>query len=83
MFEAADIGDWIGKDVLDLEGAKVGTLESAYFDTATEHPTFGAVQVGMVGCHRLADREADLAMYRAKADGRDRISIALGTALDR
>lgn len=53
MFQAADIRDWISKDVLDREGAKIGTVESVYFDTATQEATFAAVQVGMVGRHKL------------------------------
>lgn len=54
MFDADDIRDWIGQDVVDQEGSKIGPLESVYFDTATEIPTFAAVQVGMIGRHRLA-----------------------------
>lgn len=53
LFEAEDIRDWRGHDVVDLTGSKIGSLEAVYFDTATEQPTFATVKVGMVGRHRL------------------------------
>ncbi len=54
MFEADDIRDWREHDVVDQDGAKIGTLEAVYFDTATEQPVFATVKVGMIGRHRLA-----------------------------
>lgn len=54
VFEAEDIRDWRDRDVVDSEGAKIGSLESIYFDTATEQPVFATVKVGMIGRHRLA-----------------------------
>jgi len=53
VFEVEDIRDWIGKDVGDNEGLKIGTLESIYFDTASQLPAFAAVRIGMVGRHKL------------------------------
>lgn len=53
VFEAEDIRDWRGHGVVDPAGAKIGSLEAVYFDTATEQPTFASVKVGMVGRHRL------------------------------
>jgi PRC-barrel domain protein len=53
LFEAEDIRDWRGHDVVDPAGSKIGSLEAVYFDTATEQPTFATVKVGMVGRHRL------------------------------
>lgn len=53
MFEAEDIRDWRGHDVVDSAGSKIGSLEAVYFDTATQQPTFATVKVGMVGRHRL------------------------------
>jgi sporulation protein YlmC with PRC-barrel domain len=32
VFEADDIRDWRGKDVVDVDGSKIGTLEAVYFD---------------------------------------------------
>jgi sporulation protein YlmC with PRC-barrel domain len=54
VFEADDIRDWRGEDVVDSDGAKIGSLESVYFDTASQQAAFAAVKVGIVGRHRLA-----------------------------
>jgi hypothetical protein len=53
MFEAADIREWRGHDVVDAEGHKIGTLEAVYVDTSTDLPSFGTVQVGLPTQHRL------------------------------
>jgi hypothetical protein len=53
MFEAEDLRDWRGHDVVDVRGDKIGSLEAVYFDTATDQPAFATVQVGMVGRRRL------------------------------
>ena len=53
MFEASNIRDWIGSDVVDSDGDNVGTLESVYFDTSTSEPTFASVQTGIIGRHKL------------------------------
>lgn len=53
MFAAENIRDWRGHDVVDVDGSKIGSLEAVYFDTATDVPSFAAVQIGMVGRHRL------------------------------
>lgn len=53
MFEADDIRDWRGQDVVDQDGSKIGVLEAVYYDTASQDPTFASVQIGMVGRHRL------------------------------
>jgi hypothetical protein len=53
MFEAEDLRDWRGHDVVDVDGDKIGTLEAVYFDTATDQPAFATVQIGMVGRRRL------------------------------
>jgi PRC-barrel domain len=53
MFEAADIREWRGHDVVDPQGHKIGELEAVYVDTATDQPSFGTVVVGMPTRHRL------------------------------
>ncbi|MGY0021378.1 PRC-barrel domain-containing protein [Streptomyces sp. cg35] len=47
MFEAENIRDWRDKDVVDVEGRKIGSLESVYVDTATDQPAFAAVTTGL------------------------------------
>jgi hypothetical protein len=53
VFEAENIRDWRGHDVVDADGHKIGQLEAIYVDTGTDLPSFGTVTVGMVGRHRL------------------------------
>ena len=53
MFEAADIREWRGHDVVDAGGRKIGELEAVYVDTGTDLPSFGTVRVGMPTRRRL------------------------------
>ena len=53
MFEAANIREWRGHDVVDAEGHKIGELEAVYVDTGTDLPSFGTVTVGLPTRHRL------------------------------
>jgi hypothetical protein len=53
MFEAGDIREWRGQDVVDSDGHKIGTLESVYVDTGTDQPAFATVIVGLPTRHRL------------------------------
>ena len=53
MFEVDDIRDWVGLAVVDRDDAKIGSLESIYFDTATDAPAFATVKVGLLGGGRL------------------------------
>jgi hypothetical protein len=53
VFEAADIREWRGRDVVDADGAKIGELEAVYVDTATDQPSFGTVKTGMLRRTRL------------------------------
>ncbi|MFF7448949.1 MULTISPECIES: PRC-barrel domain-containing protein [unclassified Streptomyces] len=53
MFEAYDIREWRGHDVVDHEGHKIGALEAIYVDTATDQPAFATVTIGLPTRHRL------------------------------
>ena len=53
MFEAGDIREWRGHDVVDSDGHKIGTLESVYVDTGSDQPAFATVTVGLPTRHRL------------------------------
>ncbi|MDX6419911.1 MAG: hypothetical protein QOG28_4531 [Trebonia sp.] len=53
MFEAANIREWRGHDVVDAQDHKIGELEAVYVDTATDLPSFGTVTVGMPTRRRL------------------------------
>ena len=52
-FPAENIRDWRDHDVVDSSGDKIGSLESVYFDTATDSATFATVQIGLPGRRRL------------------------------
>jgi PRC-barrel domain len=52
-FEAGDIREWPGQDVVDTGGRKIGELGAVYVDTATDLPSFGTVTVGLPTRHRL------------------------------
>lgn len=53
MFEANDIREWRGRDVLDCNRDKIGQLEAVYVDTKTDLPSFGTVRVGLPTQRRL------------------------------
>ena len=53
MFEAANIREWRGHDVVDVQGHKIGALEAVYVDTATDLPSFATVTIGIPTRHRL------------------------------
>ena len=53
MFEAANIREWRGHDVVDTQGHKIGELEAVYVDTGTDLPSFGTVKVGRLSRSRL------------------------------
>jgi len=53
VFEAANIREWRGHDVVDAKGQKIGELETVYVDTVTDLPSFGTVKVGLPTRHRL------------------------------
>ncbi len=53
MFEAGDIREWRGQNVVDSGDHKIGTLESIYVDTGTDQAAFATVTVGLPTRHRL------------------------------
>lgn len=53
MFEADNIRDWRGENVIDADGGKIGQLEAIYVDTASDLPAFVTIQVGLPGRRRL------------------------------
>jgi PRC-barrel domain len=54
VFEAEDIRDWRGHDVVDRDGNRIGELEAVYVDTATDEPSFATVKMGLPTRKRLA-----------------------------
>jgi hypothetical protein len=54
VFEVNDIREWRDHNVIDVDGHKIGTLESVYVDTASDQPAFATVTVGAPTRRRLA-----------------------------
>jgi hypothetical protein len=53
VFEAGDIREWRGHDVVDDGKRRIGSLESVYVDTATDEPAFATVTIGLPTRRRL------------------------------
>lgn len=53
VFEAGNIREWRGHDVVDAQGHKIGELEAVYVDTGSDLPSFGTVKLGLPTRHRL------------------------------
>lgn len=53
MVSIEDIRDWVDLPVVDASESKIGTLESVYFDTASDVASFAAVKTGVLGGSRL------------------------------
>lgn len=69
MFEAERIEDWIGTDVVDADGEKVGKLEDVFAESGPAQPTIGAIKTGAFGRkHRLVPLEG-------AAVGRDYVRV--------
>jgi len=47
VFEADDISEWRGHNVVDIEKSKIGELEAIYVDTKTDKPAFASVKIGV------------------------------------
>ncbi|MFD4256463.1 PRC-barrel domain-containing protein [Streptomyces sp. NPDC058534] len=54
MFEATDLREWLGQNVVDASGDKIGSMEAIYVDTASDQPAFATVKVGLPTRQRLA-----------------------------
>jgi hypothetical protein len=53
VFEAGNIREWRGRDVVDSGSHRIGTLEAIYVDTRTDQPSFATVTVGLPTRRRL------------------------------
>jgi hypothetical protein len=53
VFEADDIREWRGHNVVDDSGNKIGDLEALYVDTRTDEYTFATIKIGLLSRQRL------------------------------
>src|SRR5919107_906496 len=49
MTQITEAYDWRGRDIIDAEGEKVGTLEELFRDEDTQQPEWAVVRTGMFG----------------------------------
>ncbi len=49
MTQVTEAYDWRGRDIVDADGDKVGTLEELFRDEATQEPEWAVVRTGMFG----------------------------------
>jgi len=49
MTQVTDAYEWRGRDVVDSDGDKIGTLEEVYLDTDTGRPEWATVKTGLLG----------------------------------
>jgi hypothetical protein len=86
VFEADDIREWRGRDVVAGDGRRIGTLESIYVDTATDQPSFATITVGMPTRRRLVFVPLDNARvgpgYLKVAHSREQVSSAPSIGTD-
>jgi sporulation protein YlmC with PRC-barrel domain len=79
-----EVRTWRGRDVIDPDGAKVGTIEDLYLDRRSGAPEWAAVRVGLFGSSvslvLLEDASSDGDDIRVAFD---EATIAAAPALDR
>jgi uncharacterized protein (TIGR02271 family) len=66
MIDTNNIEALIGKDVVDPEGDKIGTVGQVYLDTASGQPTWASVRTGLFGMS-----ESFVPLRDARLDGDD------------
>jgi hypothetical protein len=65
-----DVLSWRGREVVDRDGDKLGSIEEIYLDAETDEPTWAAVKTGMFG-----SRSTFVPVSGAQLDG-DRVRVA-------
>jgi len=67
-----DVTQWLGQDVLDAQGEKLGKLDQVFWDTELDIPAFAAIKSGTFGKHgtlvSLAGATAGQAYLRVAID---------------
>ena len=53
VFQADDVREWRGHNVVDNSGSKIGDLEALYVDTRTDEYVFATVKIGLLSRQRL------------------------------
>jgi hypothetical protein len=51
MLEIEQLEEWVGEDVIDVDGERVGKLDEVYYSTASNQAVFAVVKSGLLGRH--------------------------------
>jgi PRC-barrel domain len=70
MANVERIEDWLGQQVLDADGQKLGKLDEIYYDLDSGAPVFVAIKSGLLGRH------SQLVPVRGATVGRDHFRVA-------
>src|SRR4051812_9287754 len=49
MPQAQEVASWIGWEVVDVSGEKIGKLEAIYLDAETDQPEWALIKTGLLG----------------------------------
>ena len=64
------VEEWVGQDVVDPNGDKIGKLEDVFFDLQSDTPTLGAVKAGRIG------RKVHIVPLAGSSLGREHVRVA-------
>jgi predicted negative regulator of RcsB-dependent stress response len=70
MLNVEEIEDWVGQDVFDSEGERVGKLEDVFYSAGTGEATFAKLKSGLLGRH------SRLVALAGASVGRDYVRLA-------
>ncbi|HEV2973769.1 MAG TPA: PRC-barrel domain-containing protein [Solirubrobacteraceae bacterium] len=83
----ANVADWHGKTLVDLDGEKIGKLEDVYVDVETDVPQFATVKEGFIGRHltfvplggiKVAPDGLQVAVYKSQVEAAPNIELQGG-----
>jgi sporulation protein YlmC with PRC-barrel domain len=68
------VEDWVGQEVVDPDGEKIGKLDDVFFDLQSDTPTLGAVKSGLLG------RKVHVVPLAGASLGREHVRVAFSGA---
>jgi PRC-barrel domain len=74
MLNIEQIEEWIGQEVVDVDGERVGKLDEVYYSTVTDEAIFAVVKSGLLGRH------TSLIPLAGASAGRDYLRLAYSAA---
>jgi sporulation protein YlmC with PRC-barrel domain len=64
------VEEWVGQEVVDPDGEKIGKLDDVFYDLQNDSPTLGAVKAGLIG------RKVHVVPLAGASLGRDHVRVA-------